>query len=117
MEPVKKMREVFVLHPIMEKNLSRFFKIHFHLPRIASQDEVKLVKMLRKRFLFRKVVFRTPPEVVSGFRGGGGGGGGGGPWPMELTPIQGWFYNTTSFQTPPPPTVKGRTVEGVQNRL
>jgi hypothetical protein len=27
------MREVFVLHPVMEKNLSRFLKIHFHLPR------------------------------------------------------------------------------------
>jgi hypothetical protein len=33
MAPVKKLREVFVLHPVMEKNLSRFLKIHFHLPR------------------------------------------------------------------------------------
>jgi hypothetical protein len=33
--PVKNMREVFVLHPVMNKNLSRFFKIHFRFPRIA----------------------------------------------------------------------------------
>jgi hypothetical protein len=28
----EKMREVFVLHPVMEKNLSRFFKIVFICP-------------------------------------------------------------------------------------
>jgi hypothetical protein len=33
MAPVKKLREVFVLQAVMEKNLSRFLKIHFHLPR------------------------------------------------------------------------------------
>jgi hypothetical protein len=30
--PVKKMREVFVLHPVTEKKLSRFFKIRIILP-------------------------------------------------------------------------------------
>jgi hypothetical protein len=33
--PVKKLREVFVLHPVTEKNLSWFLKIHFLLPGIG----------------------------------------------------------------------------------
>jgi hypothetical protein len=37
--PVKKMREVFVLHPVTEKNLSRFFKIRFRLPGILLQKK------------------------------------------------------------------------------
>jgi hypothetical protein len=44
MEPVKKMREVFVLQAVMEKNLSRFLKIRFHLPGIGFGR--RLVKML-----------------------------------------------------------------------
>jgi hypothetical protein len=35
-ELVKKMREVYVLHPVMEKNLSHFLKNRFHLPKISS---------------------------------------------------------------------------------
>jgi hypothetical protein len=34
------------------------------------------VKNEKSGFFLGWVVFRTPPEVVSGFRGGGGGGGG-----------------------------------------
>jgi hypothetical protein len=72
MEPVKKLREIFFLHPVMEKNLSRFFKIRFILPRkslckLTDQNVEKTV------FLGGRVVFRTPPEVVSSFREGGGG--------------------------------------------
>jgi hypothetical protein len=33
-ELLKKMGEVFVLQPIMNKNLFRFFKFHLRLPRI-----------------------------------------------------------------------------------
>jgi hypothetical protein len=35
MVPVKKLGEVFVLHPVLNKNLFRFLKIHLCLPRIA----------------------------------------------------------------------------------
>jgi hypothetical protein len=38
MAPVKKLREVFFLHPVMEKNLSRFFKIQFILPGIRFES-------------------------------------------------------------------------------
>jgi hypothetical protein len=31
--PVKKLREVFVLHPVIEKKISQFLKIRFHLPK------------------------------------------------------------------------------------
>jgi hypothetical protein len=75
--PVKKMREVFVLHPVMEKNLSQFLKIHFHFPRISSRkrcaEQAKNGENEKSGFVFGKAVFRTPPEVVSGFGGGGGG--------------------------------------------
>jgi hypothetical protein len=30
---VKKLREVFFLHPVMEKKISRFLKISFHFPK------------------------------------------------------------------------------------
>jgi hypothetical protein len=32
--PLKKLGEVFVLQPVMNKNLFRFFKFHLRLPRI-----------------------------------------------------------------------------------
>jgi hypothetical protein len=59
MEPVKKLRDFFVLHPVMEKNLSRFFKIRFSsahksLCKLTSQNAAKAV------FLGGRVVFRTP---------------------------------------------------------
>jgi hypothetical protein len=73
MEPVKKMREVFFLHPVTEKNLSRFFKIHFSLPRIAFEIDM-LVKNVAKAVFLAKVVIPDPPEVVSGFFFLGGGG-------------------------------------------
>jgi hypothetical protein len=31
---------------------------------------------------------------------------------VELTPVWGWFYNTTSFRTPPPSLVKLRMARG-----
>jgi hypothetical protein len=40
MAPVKKLREVFVLHPVMEKNLSRFLKFHFICPESPSEDDM-----------------------------------------------------------------------------
>jgi hypothetical protein len=43
------MREVFVLHPVMEKNLSRFSKIHFRLLGILPGK--KLVKMAKMAVL------------------------------------------------------------------
>jgi hypothetical protein len=43
--PVKNMREVFFLHPVTEKKISRFFKIHFHLPKILPRK--KLVKLTK----------------------------------------------------------------------
>jgi hypothetical protein len=61
----KKMREVFVLHPIMEKNLSLFLKIRFHLPKnglIRRHDEqVKIGKNLKKQFFFRDWWYSGPP--------------------------------------------------------
>jgi hypothetical protein len=38
-EPVKKLREVFFLHPVTEKKLSRFFKIRFICPESPSEDD------------------------------------------------------------------------------
>jgi hypothetical protein len=35
MAPVKNMKDVFVLQPVLNKNLSRFFKIRLHLPGIC----------------------------------------------------------------------------------
>jgi hypothetical protein len=47
--PVKKMREVFVLHPVMEKNLSQFLKIHFLSPGIGFRRwHVEQAKMGKK---------------------------------------------------------------------
>jgi hypothetical protein len=54
--PVKKLREVFVLHPVMEKNLSRFLKIRFHFPKNGlgrrHAEQAKIGKKLKKRFFF-----------------------------------------------------------------
>jgi hypothetical protein len=38
--PLQKLGEVFVLQPVMNKNLFRFFKFHLVFPESASQDEV-----------------------------------------------------------------------------
>jgi hypothetical protein len=77
---MKKLREVFFLHPKMEKKLSQFLKIHFCLPRNClgrtHAEQAKIVKNGKSGFNFGKAVFWTPPEVVSGFFfffGGGGG--------------------------------------------
>jgi hypothetical protein len=76
MVPVKKIREVSVIHLVMEKNLSRFLKIHFHFPRIASRkrhvEQAKNGENEKSGFVFGKTVFQTPPKVVSCFRGGRG---------------------------------------------
>jgi hypothetical protein len=62
-----KMREVIVLHPVMNKNLSRFFKIHSGFPGIALGKQVvktgeKTVFLLfwGRRFWRGKVVFGPP---------------------------------------------------------
>jgi hypothetical protein len=61
----EKMREVFVLHPVMEKNLSRFLKIHFHLPRIGlgrrHAEQAKMGEKWEKRFFFREGGIPDPP--------------------------------------------------------
>jgi hypothetical protein len=79
MAPVKKLREVFVLHPVMEKNLSQFLKFIFICPENGlgrrHAEQAKMVKNEKSGFFSGWVVFRTPPEVVSGFfffLGGGG---------------------------------------------
>jgi hypothetical protein len=75
---MKNLRAFFVLHPIMEKKLSRFSKIHFRLLGILPGKQlVKMEKMTVLSFWKRedfggKVVFRTPPKVVSGIGRGGG---------------------------------------------
>jgi hypothetical protein len=64
-----------------EKTSLGFFKIRFILPRIRFErrrtEQAKMGDFLKKWekwfFFFGRAVFRTPPEVVSGFRGGGGG--------------------------------------------
>jgi hypothetical protein len=44
--PVKNMEEVFFLHPVMNKNLSRFFKICLRFPEIHFERRgVKQTKM------------------------------------------------------------------------
>jgi hypothetical protein len=70
MAPVKKLKDVFVIHPIMEKKFSWFFKIHFGFPKIAFRN--RLVKNVAKVVFLAKVVIPDPLEVVSGFRGDGG---------------------------------------------
>jgi hypothetical protein len=83
MAPVKKMGEVFVLQPVLNKNLFQFFKIHLRFPRNAFGK--RLVKNVAKAVFWGKVVILDPPEVVSGFRGGGV------HWLVELPCVQEWF--------------------------
>jgi hypothetical protein len=56
MELAKKMREVFVLNPVREKNLSLFLKIRFLCPESASEDDMlnrqKWVKFGKSGFFF-----------------------------------------------------------------
>jgi hypothetical protein len=72
------MGEVIVLHPILNKNLSRIFKIHSRFPGIAlgkqtgKTGEKNGFVILGKAVLEGESGFRTPPGVVSGIRGGGG---------------------------------------------
>jgi hypothetical protein len=79
--PLQKMREVFVLQPVLRKKLSRIFKIHLFSQNRPPEDDMlnrqKMAKIEKSGFFFGKAVFRTPPEVVSGFfffRGGGSAG-------------------------------------------
>jgi hypothetical protein len=79
MAPVKNMKEVFVLQPVMNKNLSLFFKIHLHfLGILFGSRRVEQAKMggfeffWGGRFCRGEGGFRTPPEVVSGIGRGGG---------------------------------------------
>jgi hypothetical protein len=65
------MREVFGLHPFTEKNLSRFFKIHFHFPRILpgkGRDEQakNIFENFGRVVLEGEWFWSNPPEVVSG---------------------------------------------------
>jgi hypothetical protein len=72
------MGEVFFFPPILNKNLSRIFKIHSRFPRITLRSG--LVKLVNKRFFF----FFLGGGVGGGGRGGGGFGKGklvfGPPW-------------------------------------
>jgi hypothetical protein len=69
MAPVKKLREVFVLHPVMEKNLSRFLKIHFRSPGIGfgrrHTEQAKMGDFLKNigesGFFFREGGIPDPP--------------------------------------------------------
>jgi hypothetical protein len=65
------MREVFVLHPMLRKRSLRFLKYVFVFPETTSDEHMlnrqKIVKNGKSGFNFGKVVFRTPPEVVSSF--------------------------------------------------
>jgi hypothetical protein len=64
MAPVKKLREVFVLHPVMEKNLSRIFKNSFSFAQNPSEEDMlnrqKWVKM-GKAVFFREGGIPDPP--------------------------------------------------------
>jgi hypothetical protein len=64
--PVKKMREVFFIHPVMEKKFSQFLKIHFHLPRIDlgrwHDEQAKMGEKLEKRFFWDGWYSVPPPE-------------------------------------------------------
>jgi hypothetical protein len=108
-ELVKKMRDFFVLYPVMEKNLSQFLKIRFHFPRISSGkgrvEQTKNGENEKRGFVFGKAVFQTPPEVVCGFRGGGGV-----YWNRVLTPV--WGVVLENYHSGPPPLVKSRMVRG-----
>jgi hypothetical protein len=44
----EKYEDFFVLHPVLNKNLSRFLKIHFHLPGIRFGS--RLLNREKKRF-------------------------------------------------------------------
>jgi hypothetical protein len=63
--PVKKLREVFVLQPVMRKNLSQIFKIRLHLPRISSgkrrAEQAKIGKKMKKAVFFRDGWYSGPP--------------------------------------------------------
>jgi hypothetical protein len=78
MEPVKQLGEVFVLHPVIEKTSLGFTKFVFVFPKSVSEEDILnrlktgiFKKKWEKWFFFGKVVFWTPPKVVSGFRGQG----------------------------------------------
>jgi hypothetical protein len=62
---VKNMKEVFVLQPVLNKNLSRFFKICLHLPEIRfGSRRVEQAKMGGFEFLGEGGF--TEGKVVSG---------------------------------------------------
>jgi hypothetical protein len=62
MAPVKKMREVFVLHPVTGEKPLSVFENSFHLPRIVLEETYwSKMAVLKGRFFFGGgVVFRTP---------------------------------------------------------
>jgi hypothetical protein len=79
MAPVKKLRDFFFFILLRRKTSLGFLKIRFNFPKNGlgrrHAEQAKIGKKYEKGgFVFGKAVFRTPPEVVSGFRGGGGGG-------------------------------------------
>jgi hypothetical protein len=58
-----------------------------------------MVKNEKSGFFLGWVVFRTPPEVVSGFLGGGGGGV---RWHVGATPVWGVVFRNYHSGPPPP---------------
>jgi hypothetical protein len=63
---MKTMREVFVLHPVMEKNLSRVFKIPSCFPgilpgnRLVETRKIAVLSFLGERFCRGEGGFWTP---------------------------------------------------------
>jgi hypothetical protein len=61
---LQKMREVFVLQPVLRKKKSRLFKIHLHLPRICFErrhSEIGKNGKKEKRFYFQEGGIPGPP--------------------------------------------------------
>jgi hypothetical protein len=63
--PMQKLREVFVLQAVMEKNLSRFLKIRFHLPRNSLRrrhdEQAKMGENEKSGFFFWDGWYSGPP--------------------------------------------------------
>jgi hypothetical protein len=75
-----------------------------------------MVKNEKSGFFSGWVVFRTPPEVVSGFFFFFFWGGGGGVrWHVGVTPVQGGGFGNN--HSGPPPLVKLRMVRGGPENL
>jgi hypothetical protein len=68
MAPLEKLKEVFVLQPVLRKNLSRIFKIRLRLPKNRSEKgrgkTGKNGKTKVKVIFFTKRKIPDPPPLV-----------------------------------------------------